>query len=152
MSQDMSREAHPPATDADDLARRSAAAMYADDHAARHLGIHIDTVTSGRATLSMVVTETMVNGHGLCHGGYIFTLADTAFAYACNSYGQRTVAQHAEITFVAPGQRGMRLIAMASERHRASRSGIYDITVRNDLGDTIAEFRGLSRTIAGTLA
>jgi acyl-CoA thioesterase len=138
--------------DADALARRSADAMYADDHAARHLGICVDAVSAGRATLSMPVTETMVNGHGLCHGGYIFTLADTAFAYACNSYGQRTVAQHGEITFVAPGKRGMRLIATATERHRAGRSGIYDVTVRDAAGDTIAEFRGLSRTIAGTLA
>ena len=110
------------------------------------------SVAAGHATLSMMVAETMVNGHGLCHGGYIFTLADTAFAYACNSYGQRTVAQHCEITFVAPGQRGMRLVAVAAERHRAGRSGIYDITVRDEAGQTIAEFRGLSRTIAGTLA
>jgi acyl-CoA thioesterase len=137
---------------ADDLAHQSADAMFADDHAARHLGIRIDAVSAGRATLSMTVAETMVNGHGLCHGGYIFTLADTAFAYACNSYGQRTVAQHAEITFVAPGKRGMRLTAEAVERHRAARSGIYDITVRDETGTTIAEFRGLSRTIAGTLA
>jgi acyl-CoA thioesterase len=138
--------------DADDLARRSADAMYADDHAARHLGIRIDAIAAGRATLSMAVTDVMVNGHGLCHGGYIFTLADTAFAYACNSHGQRTVAQHAEITFVAPGRRGMRLVADAAERHRAGRTGVYDITVRDETGETIAEFRGLSRTIAGQLA
>jgi acyl-CoA thioesterase len=137
---------------ADDLARRSADAMFADDHAARHLGIRIDAITAGHATLSMTVTDVMVNGHGLCHGGYIFTLADTAFAYACNSHGQRTVAQHAEITFVAPGRRGMQLTAIAAERHRAGRSGIYDISVRDETGETIAEFRGMSRTIAGTLA
>jgi acyl-CoA thioesterase len=137
---------------ADELARRAADAMFAEDHAARHLGIRIDAISAGRATLSMTVAETMVNGHGLCHGGYIFTLADTAFAYACNSYGQRTVAQHAEITFVTPGKRGMRLVAAAIERHRAARSGIYDITVRDETGAIIAEFRGLSRTITGTLA
>lgn len=138
--------------EADALARRAAEAMYADDHAARHLGINIDAVSAGAATLSMTVTDTMVNGHGMCHGGYIFTLADTAFAYACNSDGQRTVAQHAEITFVAPGSRGMRLIADASERVKAGRSGVYDITVRDENGTVIAEFRGLSRTIGGRLA
>lgn len=137
--------------DADALARQSADAMYADDHAARHLDIRIDSISAGCATLSMAVADTMVNGHGLCHGGYIFTLADTAFAYACNSYGQRTVAQHCEITFVAPGKRGMRLVARAAERHRTGRTGIYDITVCDENGGTIAEFRGLSRTIAGTL-
>jgi acyl-CoA thioesterase len=137
--------------DADVLARQAADAMFADDHAARHLGIHVDHIAAGHATLSMTVVDTMVNGHGLCHGGYIFTLADTAFAYACNSYGQRTVAQHCEISFVAPGKRGMRLTAVAAERHRSGRSGIYDITVRDSSGQVIAEFRGLSRTIAGSL-
>lgn len=137
---------------ADDLARRSADAMFADDHAARHLGIEIRSIRAGYAVLAMPVTGTMVNGHGMCHGGYIFTLADTAFAYACNSYGQRTVAQHAEITFLAPGRLGSSLTAEATERSRAGRSGIYDITVRDEAGTVIAEFRGLSRTIAGTLA
>ncbi len=135
----------------DDLARRSAEAMWADDKAAKALGMSIDAVSAGRATLSMMVTETMTNGHGICHGGYIFTLADTAFAYACNSHGQRTVAQHAMITFIAPGRRGMRLTAEASERQKAERSGIYDITVRDETGQIIAEFRGHSRTIAGAL-
>jgi acyl-CoA thioesterase len=135
----------------DDLARRSADAMWADDKAAKALGMRIDHVAAGRATLSMSVTDAMVNGHGLCHGGYIFTLADTAFAYACNSYGQRTVAQHAQITFIVPGRLGMRLSAEASERQKADRSGIYDITVRDQTGQVIAEFRGHSRTIAGSL-
>jgi acyl-CoA thioesterase len=138
--------------EADALARRSADAMFADDHAAQHLGISIEQVAEGRATLAMTVAKTMVNGHGLCHGGYIFMLADTAFAYACNSYGQRTVAQHCDISFVAPGKLGMRLVAEALERHRAGRSGIYDVTVRDGTGAAIAEFRGLSRSIAGTLA
>ncbi len=138
--------------EADALARRSADTMLTDDQAAQHLGIRIQQVAAGRATLTMTVAATMVNGHGLCHGGYIFTLADTAFAYACNSYGQRTVAQHCDISFVAPGKLGMRLVADAVERHRAGRSGIYDVTVRDDTGVTIAEFRGLSRSIAGKLA
>jgi acyl-CoA thioesterase len=137
---------------ADALARRAADAMFADDHAARHLGISISAVAAGSATLNMTVGPTMVNGHGLCHGGYLFTLADTAFAYACNSYGQRVVAQHCDITFVAPGKLGMQLTAAAVERQRAGRSGIYDVTVRDAAGAVIAEFRGLSRTISGTLA
>jgi acyl-CoA thioesterase len=146
----MTTAADTPATDV--LARRSADAMYADDHAAKHLGMCIDRVAAGCATISMTVAATMANGHGVCHGGYIFTLADTAFAYACNSYGQRTVAQHCDISFLAPGKVGMRLQATAVERHRAARSGIYDVTVRDDAGAVIAEFRGLSRSIAGTLA
>jgi acyl-CoA thioesterase len=100
----------------------------------------------------MTIGPTMVNGHGLCHGGYIFMLADTAFAYACNSYGQRNVAQNAQIAFIAPGKRDMRLVATAAERQRGERSGIYDITVRDSAtGEIIAEFRGGSRTIPGSL-
>jgi acyl-CoA thioesterase len=111
----------------------------------------LDAVGPGAATLSMTVTETMVNGHGLCHGGFIFLLADSAFAYACNSYNVRTVAQNCQITFIAPGRLGMRLTAEARERHRAERSGIYDATVRNEVGEVIAEFRGWSRSIGGAL-
>jgi acyl-CoA thioesterase len=99
----------------------------------------------------MLVVDTMTNGHGLCHGGYIFTLADSAFAYACNSYGQRTVAQQCNVAFVAPGRLGMRLSAEARERQRAERSGIYDVTVRDETGAVIAEFRGFSRSIPGSL-
>lgn len=136
---------------AQDLAERSAAAMWADDNAARHLGMRLTHVGPGRATMTMPVTEAMVNGHGLCHGGYIFTLADTAFAYSCNSYGQRTVAQSAQIAFIAPGRLGMTLTADAAERQRGERSGIYDITVRDEAGNIIAEFRGASRSIPGSL-
>lgn len=136
---------------AQDLATRSAAAMWADDNAAQHLGMKLLSVGPGRAVMSMVVSDTMVNGHGLCHGGYIFTLADTAFAYACNSYGQRTVASSAQIAFIAPGKRGMTLTADATERQRGDRSGIYDITVRDEQSNIIAEFRGASRSIPGSL-
>lgn len=136
---------------AQDLAARSAAAMWTDDNAAQHLGMTLVRVGPGRATLSMRVGDTMVNGHGLCHGGYIFTLADTAFAYACNSYGQRTVASSAQIAFIAPGKRGMTLTAEAAERQRGERSGIYDITVRDEQSNIIAEFRGASRSIPGRL-
>ena len=93
----------------------------------------------------------MTNGHGICHGGFIFTLADSAFAFACNTYNQRTVAQHCAVTFVQPGRRGDRLTAHAVERSRTGRSGIYDVTVRDSHGEVVAEFRGHSRTISGTL-
>lgn len=136
---------------ADDVAQRSAKAMWADDHACRHLAMTVDSVAAGCAVLSMPVVETMTNGHGLCHGGYIFTLADSAFAYACNSHGQRQVAQNCQIAFLAPGKIGMRLIAVAKERQRAERSGIYDVTVRDAAGTVIAEFRGFSRAIPGSL-
>lgn len=125
--------------------------MWAEDRACRALDMTVEQVGPGMARVSMRVTEAMTNGHGLCHGGYIFTLADSAFAYACNSYGQRTVAQQCSIAFLAPGRLDMRLIAEASERQRAERSGIYDVTVRSEEGTVIAEFRGFSRSIPGSL-
>jgi len=125
--------------------------MWADDRASRALGMQITDVGPGRATLTMTVTETMTNGHGMCHGGFVFTLADSAFAFACNAYDQRTVAQHCAVTFLQPGRRGDTLKAHAVERNRSGRSGIYDVTVRNGKGEIVAEFRGHSRTISGTL-
>jgi acyl-CoA thioesterase len=136
---------------AQDIAERSAAALWHDDHASQGLGLQVESVGPGHATVSMTITKAMVNGHGLAHGGFIFTLADSAFAFACNSYNQKNVAQQCQITYVAPGRLGMRLTADARERHRAERSGIYDICVRDETGATIAEFRGHSRTIPGTL-
>ncbi len=133
------------------LAEACAKAMWADDPASQSLGMAIDAVGPGTATLSMTVTDTMVNGHGMCHGGFIFTLADSAFAFACNTYNQRTVAQHCQITFLSPGRLGERLVAHGRERHRVGRSGVYDITVTNQDGVVIAEFRGHSRTIDGRL-
>ena len=137
--------------DSVEIALRSADAMWAEDKASRALGMKIEKVAPGLAVLSMSVGIDMVNGHGLCHGGYIFTLADSAFAFACNSHSQRHVAQHCQISFLAPGRLGMRLIAEARERHRAERSGVYDVTVRSEAGETIAEFRGHSRSIPGML-
>jgi acyl-CoA thioesterase len=134
---------------ADDIAKKSADALWADDHASHGLGMKVVSVAPGVAVLSMTITKAMVNGHGHAHGGFIFTLADSAFAFACNSYNQKTVAQQCQITYVAPGKLGMRLTAEARERHRAERSGIYDISVRDETGATIAEFRGHSRTIPG---
>lgn len=139
------------ARDEAEIARLSADAMWADDRASQGLGMEVLDVGSGHARLAMTVTERMLNGHGTCHGGFIFSLADSAFAFACNSHGQPAVAQHCSVTYVAPGRLGMRLLADAQERQRSERSGIYDITVRDETGMVIAEFRGHSRTLPGSL-
>ncbi|ARQ00654.1 hydroxyphenylacetyl-CoA thioesterase PaaI [Pseudorhodoplanes sinuspersici] len=137
--------------DAGELARACAEQMWADDSASKGLGMQLISVEPGRAVLAMTITDKMVNGHNICHGGFIFTLADSAFAFACNTYNQRAVAQHCAVTFIAPGKLGDRLTAHAVEQQRFGRSGIYDITVTRDDGAVIAEFRGHSRTIEGTL-
>jgi acyl-CoA thioesterase len=134
-----------------EIARLSADAMWAEDKASRAMGMKVEKVAPGFAMVSMSVEPSMVNGHGFCHGGYIFSLADSAFAFACNSYNQRHVAQNCQIAYVAPGRLGMRLTAEARERQRGERSGIYDVTVRSETGEVIAEFRGHSRSITGTL-
>lgn len=138
-------------TDPDVLARACADAMWENDRAARDAGVELTNVAPGQATCEVTITESMVNGHDICHGGYIFLLADTAFAYSCNTYNQSTVAQHCSINFLAPAHSGERLVAEAVERNRQGRSGIYDIAVTTSDGRKIAEFRGLSRTIKGTL-
>lgn len=123
-----------------------AEAMFANDRASQALGISIRTLEPGRAELEMKVTDLMVNGHGIAHGGYVFLLADTAFACACNYPGGVTVAASADITFISPVCEGETLIAKAYERQRYGRSGIYDVTITS--GDrVVAEFRGLSRTL-----
>ncbi|MFZ5689812.1 MAG: hydroxyphenylacetyl-CoA thioesterase PaaI [Pseudomonadota bacterium] len=137
--------------DAGEIARACAEAMWAEDSASKGLGMQLISVEPGRAVLAMTITEAMVNGHNIAHGGFIFTLADSTFAFACNTYNQRTVAQQCAITFLAPGKLGDRLIAKGVERNRSGRSGIYDITVTREDGTVIAEFRGHSRTIEGTL-
>lgn len=133
----------------DELARACAAAMWADDNATQHLGMELSDVRAGHATMTMRVRPEMTNGHKICHGGYIFTLADSAFAFACNTYNQRVVAQMGQITFLAPGQEGDVLTARAAEVWRQGRSGIYDISVTRQDGTKIAEFRGHSRSIKG---
>lgn len=133
-------------TDPMELAQRCADAMYADDLASQKAGITVDGVGPGRATARMTVTETMINGHAICHGGYVFLLADSAFAFACNTYGAPTVAQACDIVFVRPARLGERLVATAVERGRHGRSGIYDVTVTCG-DDVIAEFRGRSRVL-----
>lgn len=133
------------------VARSSAETMWADDKASTGLGMALEDVAPGYARLSMTVRPDMVNGHGICHGGFIFALADSAFAFACNSYGERAVAQHCAITFLRPATQGERLTAAAAERTRAGRSGIYDVSVTGTDGSIVAELRGHSRTIGGTL-
>ena len=120
--------------------------MLDDDLASRSLGMRLIDAGEGHATVRMTVTDTMVNGHALAHGGYVFLLADTAFACACNSHGPVTVAAGADITFVTAAHLGDELEARAVERVTYGRSGIYDVTVTRD-GDVVAEFRGRSRTL-----
>jgi acyl-CoA thioesterase len=120
--------------------------MMANDEASRALGIELIDQDEGRALTRMTVRADMVNGHAMAHGGLIFTLADTAFACACNSFGPVTVAASAEIVFVAPARAGDVLVAEAVLRTRFGRSGLYDVTVRRD-GDVIAEFRGRSHQL-----
>ena len=134
-----------------DRAEKSAAAMWENDHASKGMGMSLDAIAPGKATMSMTVEKHHTNGHGICHGGFIFTLADSAFAFACNSYNKTTVAQNCTISFLAPGQLGDRLTAEAVEIHLSGRSGIYDINVTNQDGAKIAIFRGWSRTIKGQL-
>jgi len=140
---------HAIPTDPQALAEAVAAAMWSRDRAAQALGIRIEAVGPGAATLSMKVRGDMVNGHHICHGGLIFSLADTAFAYACNAYNRNTVASGCNIDFVAPGKEGDTLTAEAIERSASGRTGVYDITVRDSAGKTVALFRGKSYRIAG---
>ncbi|MET9985858.1 hydroxyphenylacetyl-CoA thioesterase PaaI [Streptomyces rochei] len=123
-------------------------AMFGADEASRRLGIELVEHGEGTAVLRMTVTPAMVNGHRIAHGGYLFLLADTAFACACNSHGPVTVAAGADIVFVAPAREGDVLVARAEERARFGRSGVYDVTVRRG-EEVIAEFRGRSRSLRG---
>jgi acyl-CoA thioesterase len=133
-----------------DTARRAAEAMWASDRASRSLGMELVDVGPGRATVRMTVREDMVNGHAIGHGGLTFTLADSAFAFACNSYNRSTVAAACDIRFLAPTRLGDVLVAEAVERSRTGRDGVYEVTVRS--GDTVvAEFTGRSKEIRGTL-
>ncbi len=139
----------PPPRTAQEFAEASARLMWEDDRAAQAAGMALLEIGPGRASMSMEIAAHMTNGHGMCHGGYIFMLADTAFAYACNSHNQRTVAAGGEINFLAPAQLGERLLAEAVERHRGARAGVYDVSVTGADGRRIALFRGRSATIKG---
>jgi acyl-CoA thioesterase len=134
----------------DELARAVAAAMWADDAASSGLGMRLVSVAAGRAVLEMPVRADMVNGHGIAHGGFVFALADSAFAFACNSRNRRTVAQACDIVFVTPARLGDILVAEAVERASYGRNGIYDVTVRRGDNELVAEFRGRSRRINGS--
>jgi acyl-CoA thioesterase len=123
--------------------------MYANDRAARMLGIVIEAIGPGTATAAMKVRDDMLNGHDICHGGLITTLADTCFAYACNAYNELTVASGFNVDLMAPGRAGDTLTARAVEMAKGGRTGLYDITVTNQRGESIAVFRGRSYTIKG---
>lgn len=131
------------------LAEKVATAMYARDPASQGLGITLDGVGAGCATMSMAIRADMLNGHGSCHGGFIFTLADSAFAFACNSYNLNTVGAACTIDYLAPGRQGDVLTASAREQALAGKSGVYDVTVVNQEGRTVALFRGKSLRVGG---
>jgi acyl-CoA thioesterase len=127
-----------------EVAQSSVASMLRTDRASQNLGIEILEVAPGSVRIAMTVKSEMLNGHGLCHGGILFTFADSAFAFACNSYGEPMVAAGATIEFLAPGGSGERLTAVANEVTRTARTGIYDVRIANDAGQTVAVFRGRS--------
>jgi acyl-CoA thioesterase len=131
------------------LAERCADAMYSRDLASQALGMRIERIAPGFAALTMTVRADMLNGHATCHGGFIFALADSAFAFACNSHNLTTVAAGCAIEYLAPAREGDRLKATGRERALAGRSGVYDVDVTNQHGATIAVFRGKSARIKG---
>jgi acyl-CoA thioesterase len=131
------------------LAETRSAAMWETDHASQNLGMRIAAIGPGEALMEMEIRPEMANGHGMCHGGFIFALADSAFAFACNSRDQRMVASQGAISFLAPAQVGDVLTARAREVHLRGRGGIYDVSVMNQQNELIAEFRGHCRAIPG---
>jgi phenylacetic acid degradation protein PaaD len=140
-----------PRRDPQEVAIRAGAVMWAGDRASQAMGMTLEEIAPGRAVLRMPVRDDMLNGHGTCHGGHVFTLADSAFAFACNSGGRTNVAQAADITFLAPAHSGDVLVATAVERHRRGRTGITDVTVVDAVsGEAVAEFRGRSREVGGS--
>ena len=136
---------------AQELAEASVASMFERDVASRGLGMAIEELAPGRAKVSMRVRPDMVNGHAICHGGFIFTLADSAFAFACNSYNASTVSAGARIDFLAPAHEGDKLVAAATEVSRRGKTGVYDVVVCNEAGDQLALFRGNSFRIQGSI-
>lgn len=132
-----------------ETAIRASSAMWSNDQASKWLGLKLDEIGPGTATMSMKVEEHHLNGYRICHGGFIFTLADSAFAFACNSYNQLAVAQHNTVSFISPGKPGETLVAKAVEIDKSGRSGIYDVHVTGEDNRTVAEFRGCSREVKG---
>jgi acyl-CoA thioesterase len=139
-------------SDPQSVAEASARAMYGQDRASQALGMRVVEVRPGYARLVMQVREDMVNGHQLCHGGLIFTLADSAFAFACNTYDLVTVASAASVEFLLSARLGDELTAVAEERSRSKRTGIYDVAVSNQRGECVALFRGRSHQLGGSVA
>ena len=137
--------------DEQERARRSAEVLFASDHAARHLGIELQDIGPGRAQLQMRVLQNMLNGHASCHGGFLFTLGDAAFAFACNSFNQVAVASSASIEFLSPAYLDDLLTAEASMQYQGGRSGLYDVLISNERGERIALFRGRSQRLRDTL-
>ena len=135
----------------DEIAQKSAETMWSNDHASQWMGVELVKVSEGQAILELTVAKQHCNGHGMCHGGVIFALADSAFAFACNSRNQVTVAQHNVISYIASGRLGDRLTAQATEISLNGRNGITDVRVTNQAGVLIAEFRGMSRAINGAV-
>lgn len=138
--------------DAQGVAERATAGLWARDDASRALGMRMVGIAPGRVEIEMPVRADMLNGHATCHGGLIFTLADSAFAFACNSYNHATVASGCSIEFVAPARAGDVLTARAHERSTSGRTGVYDVEVLNQRGECIALFRGRSYRIKGQVA
>jgi acyl-CoA thioesterase len=138
-------------TNADALARKIADHLRSMEGTGAAWNIEVEDAREGTARIAMVVRKDMLNGHATCHGGMIFALADTAFAYACNSRNVETVAQNATIAFLAPGREGDRLVAEAREQALSGRSGVYQVTVTNQNGEKIAVFQGLSRALGGSV-
>jgi acyl-CoA thioesterase len=129
-----------------EIAKKGGEKMYETDAALGVLGISVEVTDPGRAEATFEVRPDMLNGHGVCHGGYLFTLADTAFAYACNTYNRVTVASGASIDFLRPAKLGDTIVATATETHRGGRIGFYDVLLKNQDGQDIADFRGRSHS------
>ena len=134
---------------AQQIAEAARDAMWRNDRASKALGMQVLAIGPGSATLCMTVREDMLNGHDICHGGLVTTLADGAFAFACNSYNEVTVASGFDVNLIAAGHLGDVLTASASEVSKAGRTGVYDVTVRNQRGQPVAAFRGRSYTMKG---
>jgi acyl-CoA thioesterase len=134
---------------AQDIAEATRDAMWENDRASRALGMAVVAIGPGSASVRMTVREDMLNGHDLCHGGLITTLADSAFAFACNAYNELTVASGFDVNLMAAARRGDVLTAQASEFSKSGRTGVYDIVVRNQRGEAVAAFRGRSYTMKG---
>lgn len=135
--------------DAQELAELTAKVMYGNDPASKGLGIQLESVAPGQAVMTMTVRSDMLNGHKTCHGGFLFSLADSAFAFACNSRNHVTVASGCSIDFLAPAFEGDVLTATASEYSLAGRTGVYDVHITNPQGNRVAVFRGRSYRIKG---